>query len=263
VLLLTVRAGEGVLLTVRAGEGGGVEGSRWILKDATCLRSENVFRKKVPGKKKYVREKRNHKLPGRTVWVVRTGDAVRKKSSGFAPIATRLALCICNFWSPTISTYFPTAFGAPWYRLSTDGIIPYHLIVSNSYWNMKAKDFVCVSGCDAGQAFNDGVCQDCPVDTYQDESAYTGACKSCPANAVSPAGSTTADACLCNIGYGSYATCTTCDDETNHYKAALVVCIAIVRLGIFTMSALIVVQRACKVQTKKLSAMQRRVVTVV
>ena len=53
------------------------------------------------------------------------------------------------------------------------------------------------------------------------------------------------------------------NDETNHYKAALVVCIAIVRLGIFTMSALIVVQRACKVQTKKLSAMQRRVVTVV
>ena len=45
------------------------------LKDAPCLRSENVFRKKVAGKKKYVRGKRDHKLtaPGRTVWVVRTG----------------------------------------------------------------------------------------------------------------------------------------------------------------------------------------------
>ena len=27
-------------------------------------------------------------------------EAVGKKSSKFAPIATRLALCICNFWSP-------------------------------------------------------------------------------------------------------------------------------------------------------------------
>ena len=38
-------------------------------------RSENVFREKVSGKKKYVRGKRDHKLtgPGRTVWVVRTG----------------------------------------------------------------------------------------------------------------------------------------------------------------------------------------------
>ena len=30
-----------------------------------------------------------------------------KKSTGFAPIATRLALRPSNFWSPTISTFFP------------------------------------------------------------------------------------------------------------------------------------------------------------
>ena len=44
-----------------------------ILKDAPCLRRKNVFRKKAPGKKNYVRGKRDHSGPGRTVWVVRTG----------------------------------------------------------------------------------------------------------------------------------------------------------------------------------------------
>jgi len=57
---------------------------------------------------------RRHKLtgPGRTVWVVRTGRRAREKSSGFVPIATRLALCTCNFWSPPISSNskFPPQF---------------------------------------------------------------------------------------------------------------------------------------------------------
>ena len=43
------------------------------LKGGVRRRSENVFRKKVSGKKKYVRGKRDHSAPGRTVWVVRTG----------------------------------------------------------------------------------------------------------------------------------------------------------------------------------------------
>ena len=45
------------------------------LKGAPCLRRKTLFREKAPGKKKYVRGKRDHKLtgPGRTVWVVRTG----------------------------------------------------------------------------------------------------------------------------------------------------------------------------------------------
>ena len=46
-----------------------------LLKGGVRRRSENVFREKVSGKKKYVRGKRTHELtaPGRTVWVVRTG----------------------------------------------------------------------------------------------------------------------------------------------------------------------------------------------
>ena len=51
-------------------------GPRWIrLRGGSVDRSENFFREKVSGKKKYVRGKRTHKLtaPGRTVWVVRTG----------------------------------------------------------------------------------------------------------------------------------------------------------------------------------------------
>ena len=73
----------------------------------------------------------------------------------------------------------------------------------------------CYNGCDPGQAFNaEIVCEQCEAGTYQDESGYTGACKACPANTVSPAGSTDATACICDVGYGHTGSeCAACTTE--------------------------------------------------
>ena len=72
-------------------------------KGAPCLRRKIVFRKKAPGKKKYVRGKRDHKLtgPGRTVWVVRTGrrayEEVEQVCSDRYETCTSYLQLLCEF----------------------------------------------------------------------------------------------------------------------------------------------------------------------
>lgn len=55
--------------------------------------------------------------------------------------------------------------------------------------------------CRPGNTRVDGVCVDCVAGTYKMDSGDE-ACTSCESNSISPAGSTSIDACVCGIGYG-------------------------------------------------------------
>ena len=88
------------------------------IKDAPCLRRKNVFRKKAPGKKKYVRGKRDHTLtaPGRTVWVVRTGRRGEEEVERGCSDRHETCTLYLQLLEPYHLKNFRTAFGAPWYR---------------------------------------------------------------------------------------------------------------------------------------------------
>ena len=87
----------------------------------------------------------------------------------------------------------------------------------NSYATTMENVDATACKCNAGYTGPDGgPCVACEADTYKTESG-DAACTSCAANSVSPAASTTEDACICDTGYELGTGCQAC--EAGHYKS--------------------------------------------
>lgn len=88
---------------------------------------------------------------------------------------------------------------------------------ANSYAATTANVDTTACKCNAGYTGPDGgPCVACEADTYKTESG-DAACTPCAANSVSPAASTTEDACICDTGYELGTGCQAC--EAGHYKS--------------------------------------------